>query len=152
MDKPFSPSCERNRGPILAVLKQYVEDGRLLEIGSGTGQHAVYFASEFPKLQWVCTDVKENHAGIKSWLKQANLPNTQGPMTLKVGKDDFPDKKPFQYAFTANTLHIMSWKEVKTLFKLLGKRLREGHWFFSMDPLIMVVNTPAKVIETLISG
>ncbi len=135
MKKPFSPSCERNREAILAVLKQYdIGEGSLLEIGSGTGQHAVYLASHFPNLEWICSDVEENHAGIKAWLKEARLANVYGPETLKIGRDDFPSKKPIQYVFSANTLHIMPWKEDKTLFKLLGKRLREGALVFFYGP------------------
>ncbi|MGB0454980.1 MAG: DUF938 domain-containing protein [Bacteriovoracaceae bacterium] len=135
MEKPYSPSCERNREPILELLKEYdVSKGRLLEIGSGTGQHAVYFAGEFPSLEWVCSDVKENHRGIKAWLEEEKLSNIKGPELLRVAHDDFPDKKPFQYVFTANTLHIMSWKEDKALFKLLGKRLREGSLVFIYGP------------------
>lgn len=127
MEKPFSPSCERNKGPILEFFKEYdIRKGHLLEIGSGTGQHAVYFGKQFPELNWVCSDIKENHEGIKSWLKSEKVPNVHGPETLKVGVDDFPKRNSFQYVFSANTLHIMSWKENKALFKLLGKRLREG--------------------------
>lgn len=135
MEKPFSAACERNREPILEVMKQYnLYEGRLLEIGSGTGQHAVFFAKHFPKLHWVCSDVKGNHAGIKEWLKEAQLSNIHGPETLMVGKDDFPGKRPFDYVFSSNTLHIMSWKEDKALFKLLGKRLRETCLVFFYGP------------------
>ena len=134
MDRPYSPAVDRNKGPIFEVLKEYLMDGNnLLEIGSGTGQHAVFFAEKFPGLTWVTTDVRENLAGIKEWINEANLINVKGPEELKIGTDDFP-KKPFDYVFTANTLHIMSWKEGKTLFKLLGKRLREGSLTFFYGP------------------
>ena len=135
MNKPFSPACERNQPHILTVLNQYnLSEGRLLEIGSGTGQHAVFFASKFPKLHWVCSDVAGNHNGIKEWLKEAKLSNIHGPEKLVVGKDDFPGKRPFDYVYSANTLHIMSWKEDKALFKLLGKRLREAALVFFYGP------------------
>lgn len=135
MNKPYSESCDRNRKPILEVLMQYdIKEGRLLEIGTGTGQHAVFMAKNLPTLHWICSDVKENHAGIKMWLKEEKIPNIHGPEVLKVGKDDFPGKQPFQYVFTANTLHIMSWKENKALFKLLGKRLRETALVFIYGP------------------
>lgn len=126
MNIAFSQSCERNKEPILDVLKLYLSEGNLLEVGSGTGQHAVFFAKHFPNIQWVCTDLEENHSGIKSRIESESLTNIHGPKVFKIGRDDFPDKKPYQYVFTANTLHIISWKEVKTLLKLLGKRLREG--------------------------
>lgn len=137
MEKPFSPACERNQQPILEVLKQYIspEDSiRLLEIGAGTGQHAVYLAPNFPNMHWIVSDVKYNHSGIKQWLKDTAQPNIHGPETLQVGKDDFPGKRPFDAVFTANTLHIMSWKLDKTMFKMLGKRLREGCLVFFYGP------------------
>ncbi len=135
MQKPFAPACERNQEAIYEVLKQYITyDGRLLEVGSGTGQHAVYLAQRFPKLHWVCSDVKGNLEGIKAWLKEAKLSNIHGPEILKIGQDDFPGKRPFDYVFSSNTLHIMSWKEGKTFFKLLGKRLREPALVFFYGP------------------
>ena len=134
MKKQMSPSAERNKEPILEVLKQYIPRvGRLLEIGSGTGQHAVYIAKHFKSLDWVTSDVKANHKAISEWLKEAKLKNVHGPEVLRVGKDDFP-KGVFNFVFTANTLHIMSWKENKALFKLLGKRLREGAQVFIYGP------------------
>lgn len=132
--KNYAPSVERNKDPIYKVLKEYIDSkARLLEIGSGTGQHAVFLGEKFPKIQWITSDVKPNHSDIKEWLKEAKLPNVHGPEVLKIGKDDFPRGK-FDFIFTANTLHIMSWKEDKSLFKLLGKRLREGAIVFFYGP------------------
>ena len=69
-----SPSCDRNSQPIFDVLKEYIaKDTRLLEIGSGTGQHAVYFADKFDSLHWVTSDVKENHKDIESTVRQVKL-------------------------------------------------------------------------------
>lgn len=127
MEKAYSPSVARNRQPILDVISQYIgKDDRVLEIGSGTGEHAVYFAGQLKETHWIASDRKENHPTIKAWLKEAKLKNLHGPEALCVGVDDFPGKKPFTHVFSANTLHIMSWKECKSLFKLCGKRLREG--------------------------
>jgi len=132
---PNAPATGRNKDAILDVLKLYIaEDTRLLEIGSGTGQHAVFFAEKFPKTHWVTSDQIEYHEGITSWLKEAKLKNLHGPEKLKIGEDDFPGKRPFDYVFSANTLHIMSWKECKAFFKLLGKRLREGSLVFIYGP------------------
>lgn len=122
----YSPSVEENQALILELLKKYITtDGRLLEIGSGTGEQAVYFAKAFPDLHWVTSEVKAKHKEITAQLKKAQLSNLHGPEQLKIGKDDFSDTRPFDYVFSADTLHVMSWKENKTLFKLLGKRLRE---------------------------
>lgn len=127
MEKPFSAACERNKDPILGVLKEHIthEHKRLLEIGSGTGQHAVYFAPEFPWMEWHPSDLKANHAGMIQWFKEAKIQNIFPPVKLDVGKDDFPKLK-FDVVYTANTFHIMHWKECKSLMKLLGHRLREG--------------------------
>lgn len=126
MDKPFSPACERNREPILEVLKEHIQhtDRRLLEIGAGTGQHAVYFAPSFPQLEWYPTDLSGNIFGMKKWIDEARIPNLQKPTKLDVAKDDFPKLK-FDVVFTANTFHIMHWKDCKSFMKLLGHRLRE---------------------------
>jgi SAM-dependent methyltransferase len=127
MNKPTSPACERNSGPILEILKEFItqDDRRLLEVGSGTGQHAVYFAPHFPQLEWYPTDVTGKLKGINQWLYEARIPNIKPPVRFEVGKDDFPKLK-FDVVFTANTFHIMHWKEGKSLIKLLGHRLREG--------------------------
>ena len=136
METNYSEAALRNQEPIFHVLKDYIgmSDGRLLEIGSGTAQHAIYIAEKLPNLHWVCSDQVENHANIKIRLQSAKLANIHGPEKLVVGEDDFPGKKPFDYVFTANTLHIMSWKLNKSLFKLLAKRLREGALAFFYGP------------------
>jgi cyclopropane fatty-acyl-phospholipid synthase-like methyltransferase len=127
MNKPYSEACERNRQPILEVLQKVIttKDQRLLEVGTGTGQHAVYFAPRFPWMEWHPTDLTENIAGMSLWFSEAKIPSIQKPVRLDVSKDDFPKLK-FDVVYTANTLHIMSWKSAKSFFKLLGNRLREG--------------------------
>ncbi len=118
MDKPDAPSCERNREPILAVLRDYLAgDQRVLEIGSGTGQHAVYFAAALPRLIWQTSDREENLPGIRAWLDEAALPNTPAPLELDVA-GAWPDAT-FDAVFSANTLHIMAWSEVQQLFTRL---------------------------------
>lgn len=127
MEKPFSAACERNSAPILEILEAVIlpSDRRLLEIGSGTGQHAVYFAPHFPQLEWYPTDLSSNLLGMNLWFNEARIPNIQKPTRLDVSKDDFPKLK-FDVVFTANTFHIMHWKDCKSFMKLLGHRLREN--------------------------
>jgi cyclopropane fatty-acyl-phospholipid synthase-like methyltransferase len=122
-----SEACERNKGPILEVLKEYIQpaDRRVLEIGAGTLQHAIFFAPEFPFLEWFPTDLGANLMPQKVLVGQSRIKNLMPPQRLDVGKDDFPKVK-FDVVFTANSLHIMSWKDCKSFFKLLGHRLREG--------------------------
>jgi cyclopropane fatty-acyl-phospholipid synthase-like methyltransferase len=118
-DKPFAPACERNRDPILAVLRSHFADRtRVLEIGSGTGQHAVHFAAALPFLVWQTSDVAENLPGIRAWLDEAKLANTPAPIVLDVDGSTWPDER-FDAIFSANTLHIMSWPEVERFFGAL---------------------------------
>jgi cyclopropane fatty-acyl-phospholipid synthase-like methyltransferase len=113
--KPYSPACDQNRNPILAVLREHFADrSRVLEIGSGTGQHAVYFAGAMPHLSWQTSDLAENLPGIRLWLDEAALPNTPAPLELDVN-GAWPERR-FDAVFSANALHIMSWPEVETLF------------------------------------
>jgi cyclopropane fatty-acyl-phospholipid synthase-like methyltransferase len=122
-DKPFSPSCERNREPILAVLREaFAARRRVLEIGSGSGQHAVHFAAAMPRLEWQCSDVAGNLAGISVWLDEAGLQNTPAPIALDVARDPWP-RTCFDAAFTANSLHIMDWASVQALFAGLAGAL-----------------------------
>ena len=126
MDKPFSPSSERNREPILAVLREaFANCHRVLEIGSGTGQHAVHFAAHLPHLVWQSSDRPENHDGIRAWLAAAALPNTPAPLELDVTQARWPRVR-FDGVFSANTLHIMGWDEVQILFKRLPEVIEPG--------------------------
>lgn len=114
-EKPYAPACDRNRDPILAVLREhFATQRRVLEIGSGTGQHAVYFAAAMPWLSWQCSDVGENLEGIRAWLDEAALPNTPPPISLDV-RAAWPQAE-FDAVFSANALHIMGWPEVEAFF------------------------------------
>jgi cyclopropane fatty-acyl-phospholipid synthase-like methyltransferase len=117
-DKPFAPACERNRDPILAVLRERFADRReVLEIGSGTGQHAVHFAAAMPWLRWRCSDVEANLPGIRAWLDEAALPNLPPPFALEV-TGRWP-ALAVDAVFSANTLHIMGWDAVRATFAAL---------------------------------
>lgn len=110
--KPFSEACERNRDPILAVLKRVLKDRRkVLEIGSGTGQHAAYFALELPHLAWQASDVAAHLPGIREWGIDPIELDVDGP---------WPDVDA-DAAFTANTCHILSWPQVERMFEGLGR-------------------------------
>jgi SAM-dependent methyltransferase len=122
VEKPFAPACERNREPILTVLREHFADRRrVLEIGSGTGQHAVHFAAALPHLTWQASDRAANLPGIRMWLEEAALPNTPRPVELDV-HGPWP-AEVFDAMFTANTLHIMGWDEVECLFDALPRVL-----------------------------
>ena len=124
--KPFSESCVQNRDPILAVLREVFADRRqVLEVGSGTGQHAVYFAPELPHLIWQTADVPQHHAGIRAWLDDAALPNVRPPLALDANDTAWHGVRT-DAVFSANTLHIMSWPEVERFFEGIGAVLEVG--------------------------
>lgn len=123
--KPFAPACERNRDPILAVLRtQFADRRNVLEVGSGTGQHAVYFAAAMPWLSWQCADLPTQLPGIRQWLDEAGLPNTPPPLALDVG-GPWPTG-PYDAVFSANILHIVGWPEVEAFFAGVGQVLGAG--------------------------
>jgi cyclopropane fatty-acyl-phospholipid synthase-like methyltransferase len=118
-EKPCSAACERNREPILAALRDFFADRRrVLEIGSGTGQHAVHFAAALPHLLWQTSERAENLVDVRPWLDEAALPNTPAPLALDVPAGPWPTG-PFDAVFSANTLHIMSWAEDEAFFAAL---------------------------------
>lgn len=124
--KPFSQACENNKDPILKVLTRvFADKKRVLEVGSGTGQHAVHFAEHLPHLIWQTSDLKENHAGISEWLQEANLPNTLPPIELDADKQPWELEK-VDALFSANTLHIMSWEQDQKFFAGLPNVLQDG--------------------------
>ena len=132
--KPFAESSEQNKIPILAVLKQLCgEVETVLEIGSGTGQHAVFFAEQLPHLTWLASDQLEYHAGIQMWLKDSGLSNIRGPLVLDVNQSDWPVKQA-EAVFSANTVHIMGWPVVERMFNGIGKILKEGGVFCLYGP------------------
>lgn len=126
-DKPFAPSCERNREPILEVLQPALRAARsVLEVGSGTGQHGVHFAAAMPWLRWQTSERAGHLAGVGQWLDEAALPNTPPPLALDVAAGPWPALQ-FDAVFTANTLHIMSWPQVQALFAgIAGVLARDG--------------------------
>ena len=125
--KNVSEACERNREPILAVLKRVFADRRhVLEIGSGTGQHAAYFAPTLPHLVWQASDVAANLPGIREWVAE--------PAPLELDIDGPFPALDADAAFSANTSHIMSWPQVQRLFAGVGAMLPPGGVFALYGP------------------
>ena len=132
--KLFSQACINNRKPILEVMQPlFGKCRRVLEIGSGTGQHAVYFADNMPWLIWHTSDLCENHAGIQEWQAEAGLPNIRGPLALDVMQSQWP-KLEIDAIFSANTVHIMHWPAVKQLFAGVGELLATDGLFLLYGP------------------
>jgi cyclopropane fatty-acyl-phospholipid synthase-like methyltransferase len=134
VDRPFSESCVENREPIFAVLAPRLKDcASLLEIGSGTGQHAVYFAPQLPQLVWQTSDRTDHHPGIRAWLDEAMLDNVRQPLALDVLRDTWP-AGPYDAVFSANTAHIMSGDAVEAMFRGVGRVLSRGGRFLLYGP------------------
>ncbi len=122
--KPYAESCEQNRDPILAVLQDFFVDRKqVLEIASGTGQHAVYFGEALPHLSWQTSELPGNHAGIQAWLDEARLPNVLSPLTIDLNDDAWPLAITVDAIFNANTVHIVSWPAVERMFAGIGRVL-----------------------------
>ncbi|MFK7731289.1 MAG: DUF938 domain-containing protein [Pseudomonadales bacterium] len=118
--RPFSQACENNKEPILKVLeKAFAHANHVLEIGSGTGQHAAFFSSRLPHLMWQPSDVLENLSGIQQWVNSAGCPNLKQAQIFDVRDADLPSGK-FDAVFSANTLHIMAWENVEKTFAHLS--------------------------------
>lgn len=126
MQKPFSQACENNKAPILSVLEQaFAEVKSVLEIGSGTGQHAVWFARYLPHLRWQPSDQEVNLAGMHLRFDEESLANLLPPVVLDVTQPHWPVRQT-DAIFTANTLHIMAWDAVQALFARVPEVLVPG--------------------------
>lgn len=131
---PDAPACARNREPILAHLRRLLADSRhVLEIGSGTGQHAVYFAHRLPQLTWQTSDRAENLPAICAWLEAEPADNLPPPLALDVNGDWPP--LAVDTIFTANTLHIMSADSVRQFFRQLPRVLPPGGRLIVYGPM-----------------
>jgi len=125
MSRLFAEAAEQNKEPILSVLREWFgSPGTVLEIGSGTGQHAVHFARELPHLVWQPSDVRAQLDGIEAWRAEAALDNLLPVRALDVA-GEWPAGE-FDYVFTANTAHIMHWPEVLAMLAGVGRVLRAG--------------------------
>ena len=132
--KQYSGACEQNRDPILAVIRDVFDSaGLILEIGSGTGQHAIYFGRHLPHLRWQTSDLIPNHASICAWIDESGLGNVLPPLALDVTQDTW-QAQAYDGIFSANTTHIMSWPMVEHMFSGVGRALRPGAFLCLYGP------------------
>jgi cyclopropane fatty-acyl-phospholipid synthase-like methyltransferase len=118
-----SEACERNKGPILTVLRDTLAASRtVLEIGSGTGQHAVHFAANLPHLSWQPTELGAQLAPLAERVRLEGSVNLRPPLELDVRRLPWP-VAPVDAVFSANTLHIMAWEAVEDFFRGVGRAL-----------------------------
>lgn len=129
---PVAPAAERNKDAILTALRPLLAQARrVLEVGSGTGQHAVHFTAALPHLLWQCSELPANVPGIAARLAEEGNDRTPPPLTLDVAMPPWPvpvatSPEAFDGIFTANTLHIMSFAHVKQFFQRVGEVLAPG--------------------------
>lgn len=134
--KPYAEACDENGPPILAVLQQRLpERGLLLEIGSGTGQHAVMFATALPRIEWQTSDCSEMHEGIQMWLDEVQLPNLRPPLALDVLSDPWPEQR-YDAVYSANTAHIMPEVAVEAMFQGVSRVLKADAPFLLYGPFM----------------
>lgn len=127
MTRPFAPACERNAEPILDRLRTHLPaQAHILEIGSGTGQHALHFATAMPAWRWQCSDRNENLPGIAAWLDDLPPERRLEPLALDVFSGPWPPHARYDAIFSANTLHIMPWEASPILMREAAKCLRPG--------------------------
>ncbi len=132
--KQFASACERNKDHILSVLKDALPaHGLVLEIGSGTGQHAAYFAAHLPQLEWQPSDLPDSHASIAAWCEEAALPNLRPPVAIDLLSDLWPALIP-NAILCINTIHIVAWRGVENLFAGAGVRLARGGILYVYGP------------------
>ena len=132
--KPFAPATDRNKDPILEVLRAHTsKTRRLLELGSGTGQHAVHMAADLKHIEWQTSDLPDQHPGMTAWIDEAQLANVKRPLSLNVAQAQWP-VSAMDAVYTANTAHIMSWESVCAMFRGTGSVLASGGLFFIYGP------------------
>jgi len=134
MTKRSSPSCERNQQVILDQLVRLFEDRQqVLEIGSGTGQHAVFFAAHLAHLLWHTSDTKDNHPSIEAWMTEFPSNNLQSPIAFLFGEQAWPAIE-VDAIFTANTTHIMPKEAAKLMMETIAAKLPKGGLFCQYGP------------------
>ncbi len=126
MQKPYSESCDQNKSSILSIIEPIFSNcHEILEIGSGTGQHAVCFAGKMSHLHWRCSDCEPYIAGINQWINESEVTNVVAPISLDVSKSEWPVGH-VDAIFTANSIHIMHDQDVVNLLKGAGALLSKG--------------------------
>lgn len=136
MNRLESPSTARNREPILAVLRRALaERGRVLEIASGTGEHAVFVAKAMPGLTWQPSDPDPvSRASIAAWIAHEGLSNVLPPLEIDARAEDWGVAGPFDAVVAINMIHIAPWDAALGLLRGAGRLLREGGVLFLYGP------------------
>ncbi|RRJ84388.1 DUF938 domain-containing protein [Aestuariirhabdus litorea] len=135
MEKPVNEACLRNQQAIYEALRLHFAGSRsVLEIGSGTGQHAVYMAEHMPWLEWQPSELAPALPGIELWRREAGLDNLRSPLELDVRCHPWPLDSLFDAAFSANTVHYVGWPLVEAMVEGLAQALEQGACFCLYGP------------------
>ena len=134
-ERQFSPAAERNKGPILDVLRRVLpENGLVLEIASGTGQHVAHFAANLPRLEWQPSDPNaECHASINGWVREAGLGNVRPPLTLDAAQERWPLGEA-DAIVCINMIHISPWAATEGLMRGAERLLPPGGVLYLYGP------------------
>lgn len=134
LDKPFSQACENNKVAIADALGAYLRGvEQVIEIGSGTGQHAVYFAERFPDVVWQPSDVAKNHEGIRTWIIEAGLENIREPLELDISAATWGASAQ-SAIYLSNVVHIIEPHLVERLFVHIDGTLAPEGLLFMYGP------------------
>ena len=136
VELPFSPACERNKDVIFNTIKAHLDTAtNVLEVGSGTAQHALHFAQNCPHLVWQTSDQSFYLDGIRAQLGNSNIVNILPPLELDVNQSNWvSDAAVYDIVYTANTLHIMRWGDVQAFFTGLGQVTKSGSLLIIYGP------------------
>ena len=137
----YAPAADRNKAPIWSVLNNYLKDNdHVLEVGSGSGQHALYFCSQNPTLKWQCADQQDYEVPLKMNLEALNPGGFTSPIVLDVQNKRHVERiknlKDLDVVYTANTLHIMNWDACLSFFSMVGSVLRVGGRYCIYGPFL----------------
>ena len=122
--KPISQPCLRNQDPIYQALKEvFLDEGKVLELACGTGQHAVYMAQRLPLLKWLATDLAQNIDGANMWINEAALENLKPATALDIEQTDWAIGQ-VDYIYSANLVHFVSMQAVRAMFKGINQCLK----------------------------
>jgi SAM-dependent methyltransferase len=131
VNRPYAEAAEQNKQVILDAIRPWLR-GEVLEIGSGTGQHAVYFASQAADISWQTSELETNLAGIDSWIEDSDLDNLPAPIELDV-MGTWPDHR-YDFIYSANCFHIMAKEAVARCIEGIGECLKPGGVFAVYGP------------------
>ncbi|ASP39939.1 methylase [Bacterioplanes sanyensis] len=131
---PVSEACLRNQAPIADVLAaELPEQAVVLEIGSGTGQHAAYITSKLPGIKWQPSELAGHLEGINAWRLRSQNANFMPPLILDVAQDLWPVKQ-VDAVFSANVVHFVGWPQVRSMMTGIGRVLRRAGLAFLYGP------------------